>query len=263
MMVMIFNLCNSVKKTAVLMEGAHFSALFEDSRGYIWLGASGRGIFRYDPRKNSFQHFPADKKNLWVTSIAEDASGSICVTTWNGFYRIVFPQRENPDSFKVVAYHPMPLPESLYRLVDTLKQDGKRIAGLLYKEDENRYNQKFQIEAPTTALVLAIGLRKITTPSGFVYKVGVKDSFGQDFWTMSLDKTYDGANFGPSRTQASLVDFPPGEYQLSFRYDIASSHEVPNYLFPYLGIQVFQLSVEEVEYVRFSISSKPTRNIYF
>jgi ligand-binding sensor domain-containing protein/serine phosphatase RsbU (regulator of sigma subunit) len=60
------------------------TALFQDSRGYVWIGTQGGGLFRFDG-----VHFKQYTKtdglsNNFVTSICEDKKGALWVGTANG-----------------------------------------------------------------------------------------------------------------------------------------------------------------------------------
>lgn len=250
-------------EAASKIKEANVSALFEDSQGFIWIGTMNLGAFRYDPRFNQLEHFLSHNKKLVVTDIKEDASGSICITTWNGFYRIIFPSKTYPDSFKVLPYLPKTLPVEVYRLADSLQQIGRRIASLTFEKDESLYHKKFTISQHVTALVLAVGFRRRSKSSEFIHEVNIKDQNNDIFWSMSLADTYDAADYGPSRIQAAVIDFPPGEYQLSFHYDKAGNLEVPASLFPYLGLQVYKLTAEEDKNIRTILASNSPKSSIF
>lgn len=63
--------------------------IFEDSNKRIWFGTYGNGLFRYDPRKQEYEHFlqdPADPRSIsdnYIISIFEDRSGVIWIGTDN------------------------------------------------------------------------------------------------------------------------------------------------------------------------------------
>jgi signal transduction histidine kinase/DNA-binding response OmpR family regulator/ligand-binding sensor domain-containing protein len=74
------------------------TALFEDSRGWLWLGTESKGIDLYDRHSGRFHHFSLDFKRLDqaasfdVYAIREAPDGSICLLQKsNGLIRIAIP----------------------------------------------------------------------------------------------------------------------------------------------------------------------------
>jgi signal transduction histidine kinase/ligand-binding sensor domain-containing protein/DNA-binding response OmpR family regulator len=71
---------------------AFIHALYEDSRGIVWIGTYGRGLYRYDPSSEICEQVISDKgdygnlDNEFITSIYEDRDHNIWFTTeGNGF----------------------------------------------------------------------------------------------------------------------------------------------------------------------------------
>src|SRR6266498_210078 len=60
-------------------------AIFQDSRGYLWIGTWGGGLNRFDPVTEKFTNYRHDLENLEslsnniVTSIRQDSSGILWV----------------------------------------------------------------------------------------------------------------------------------------------------------------------------------------
>jgi len=84
------------------------TALFEDSRGLLWVGLESKGIDVYDPKTGRFHHCPLnfehDQKpaDFDVYAICEAADGAICLLQKaNGMVRIPVPDgylRQEPGS---------------------------------------------------------------------------------------------------------------------------------------------------------------------
>ena len=66
------------------------TALFEDSRGWLWVGTESKGVDLYDRRSDRFYHFPLNFKrsasatNFDVFTIVEALDGSICLLQHTG-----------------------------------------------------------------------------------------------------------------------------------------------------------------------------------
>jgi signal transduction histidine kinase/ligand-binding sensor domain-containing protein/DNA-binding response OmpR family regulator len=89
-----------LRENGTFTSGEPFSALVyvitQDSKGNIWLGSKGRGLFRLEPERSSSPHrykitgYRHDDADIWslshdnVYSIYEDPGGRIWVGTFNG-----------------------------------------------------------------------------------------------------------------------------------------------------------------------------------
>ena len=81
----------------------NLNSILRDSRGRLWFGSSGSGVFRYDKADDSFRNaVPAEKMaNGYVTGLAEDRrTGYIYIATNNGLARFC------PGSGTVDVYNP-------------------------------------------------------------------------------------------------------------------------------------------------------------
>ncbi|MCV2359846.1 diguanylate cyclase [Paucibacter sp. TC2R-5] len=80
---------NSVEKLAPLPT---IRALAEDVDGSIWLGTLGGGLYRFDPRTQTFSHFrhsaaAGSLDDARVQSLLVDGQGTLWVGTWSGLSR--------------------------------------------------------------------------------------------------------------------------------------------------------------------------------
>jgi len=89
-------------------------AIFQDSRGYLWIGTQD-GLNRYDGYAfKIYNHDPDDPSSLShnsILSIAEDRDGSLWIGTWGGGLN-----RYNPATEKFTSY--LPDPDDPARLSD-------------------------------------------------------------------------------------------------------------------------------------------------
>ncbi len=68
----------------------HILVFFADSRGRIWLGSSGGGLFRYEPESNSFTSINSSNSGLindYILDIKESEAGYLLLATNKGFVR--------------------------------------------------------------------------------------------------------------------------------------------------------------------------------
>ncbi|MBN1250489.1 MAG: hypothetical protein JXR51_12770 [Bacteroidales bacterium] len=69
---------------------SNFGKIFEDSKGFIWLGTYRSGLDKYDPINRIFKHFDYDEKdtnslsNSKIRGINEDKYGNIWIATSGG-----------------------------------------------------------------------------------------------------------------------------------------------------------------------------------
>lgn len=70
---------------------AHITAVLQDHVGFMWIGTQGDGLYRYDGyRFQAYEAQTGDSQTLPnsnITSLYEDAAGSLWVTTWEGVSR--------------------------------------------------------------------------------------------------------------------------------------------------------------------------------
>ncbi len=76
--------------SAVIPHNAQVNALFQDSRGDIWIGTWLDGLFRYNPKAEIIDHYMPELSNQFslssskITFINEDSKGNIWVCTHAG-----------------------------------------------------------------------------------------------------------------------------------------------------------------------------------
>ncbi|MDJ0836863.1 MAG: two-component regulator propeller domain-containing protein [Acidobacteriota bacterium] len=69
------------------LSGNHISALFEDEGGVIWVGTRGKGINKYIPSGNRWQHFrPAEnnRESNSIKSMLQTADGTLWIGLFDG-----------------------------------------------------------------------------------------------------------------------------------------------------------------------------------
>jgi len=102
-------------------------AIYEDSKGIVWVGTNGSGLSRYDPATGQFKSYNYDINNAnslsnsGVVSILEDHKGFLWVGTWWGLNRL----DQKTGSF--YKYHANPSnPNSLtHDLIWSICEDSK------------------------------------------------------------------------------------------------------------------------------------------
>ncbi len=115
-------------------------AIFQDSRGYLWVGSQD-GLNRYDGYSfKIFKHDPDDPNSLshnGILAIAEDTDGSLWIGTWGGGLN-----RFDPVTEKFIRYRYNPDdPASLSNdTVTSIKQDSSGALWVGTLGGLNRYN---------------------------------------------------------------------------------------------------------------------------
>lgn len=135
------------------------TALFEDSRGLLWVATESKGLDVYDPRRGYFYHFP----QLQVISIAESRDGDLWVVTREALFRMAVSvawKGEWPENADLSALVPTQkihletyagLPERLVNIWP--KEDGNFVLFSLTKQYEVSAAQNVALPAPASSVV--------------------------------------------------------------------------------------------------------------
>lgn len=83
-------LCDQRKNSKV--PHCSVTSLVEDKQGYVWIGTWDKGLFRYDPKKDTFYAMPQFNELNSAQTVFEDHEGRLWVGTWGrGIYCIQNP----------------------------------------------------------------------------------------------------------------------------------------------------------------------------
>lgn len=83
-------LCDKRKNSKV--PHCSVTSLFEDKQGYVWIGTWDKGLFRYNPKKDTYYEMPQFNDLNSAQAIYEDQNGHLWVGTWGrGIYCIMNP----------------------------------------------------------------------------------------------------------------------------------------------------------------------------
>lgn len=83
-------LCDQRKNSKV--PHCSVTSLVEDKQGYVWIGTWDKGLFRYDPKKDTFYAMPQFNDLNSAQTVFEDHEGRLWVGTWGrGIYCIQNP----------------------------------------------------------------------------------------------------------------------------------------------------------------------------
>ena len=99
----------------------HVTALYEDSRGFLWIGMVDGGFNRFDRETETFQRFTQITHNpdidvfYGITAITEDVYGNVWIgTAGNGLFKLTYTLRENDPEWEVThILHNPDVPGSL------------------------------------------------------------------------------------------------------------------------------------------------------
>lgn len=172
------------------MRGIFVFDILEDQHGYIWFASYTSGLFRYNPRNETwkkYSHNP-DKPNSLpydkVISLFEDSKGKLWITMQGGGFCSFDPQTE---SFKQYSSTKHSLPNDVvYKIIE----DDNKIFWLTTNKGLTRFNpENEQFSTYTTANGL-LGNQfnyssGIKTPNGQIYFGGTKGfiSFNPETFT--------------------------------------------------------------------------------
>lgn len=131
------------------------TALFEDSRGWLWVGTESKGVDLYDRRSDRFYHFPLNFKrsasatNFDVFTIVEALDGSICLLQHTGgLVRINIPaawKNGLPDVADLGTY-------TTVEMIPVFTPTGKEEEGLVGLEVQS--NGHFLVCSPERAYTI-------------------------------------------------------------------------------------------------------------
>ena len=117
-----------------LLRKGYVRSLYEDSRGYIWIGTWGRGFFTLNMQTKEFSAYDAvcQDKGLKVTGFVEDKEHRIWVSTWdnNGMIRLEKPFEPQSSS---------------YQLYPSSGQNGTLPSAVLYKLAYDPHNNEIWV----------------------------------------------------------------------------------------------------------------------
>lgn len=129
--------------------GGDIKSLLRDSRGQVWIGTWANGLWRYDPREDTFYAYPEINRGHSAHVIFEDSGGNIWVGTWGyGLYRLENPYQ--PATTRYVSYRHVPdkrnslLDDIIYTLSEDLSSHtlwvGSRKGLSLLKDKADPYS---------------------------------------------------------------------------------------------------------------------------
>ena len=125
---------NHLNKGDGLSDDLVFS-LFQDSRGYIWIGTSS-GLNRYDGYKfKKFFHIPEDQRSIphnVITSICEDEEKNLWIATYGGGISKFNPGKNNFKNY--LSFDNIKNPDSS-KIINHIKFDSKGILWISTKDE--------------------------------------------------------------------------------------------------------------------------------
>lgn len=190
-----------------LLRKGYVRSLYEDSRGYIWIGTWGRGFFTLNMQTKEFSAYDAvcQDKGLKVTGFVEDKEHRIWVSTWdnNGMIRLEKPFE--PQS-------------SLYQLYPSSGQNGTLPSAVLYKLAYDPHNNEIWV---ATAKGLAVLTDLEATDAFTVYDAGELGS--DEIWTIYSD----GKNIMWASALGGGVN-KVVKRKVAFRHDVLSAGTTGN-----------------------------------
>lgn len=154
-----------------LLKKAYVRSLYEDSRGYIWVGTWGSGFFTLNMQTMEVSNYDAicQDQGLKVTDFVEDGNHRIWVSTWDNHGMIRLETPFDPHS-------------SAYTFYPASGQSGTLPSAVLYKLVYDSNNNEIWV---ATAKGLAVLTDLDATNAFTVYDAG--ELGGDEIWTIYSD----------------------------------------------------------------------------
>jgi signal transduction histidine kinase/ligand-binding sensor domain-containing protein/DNA-binding response OmpR family regulator len=154
-----------------LLRKGYVRSLYEDSRGYIWVGTWGSGFFTLNIKTMEVATYDpiCQDKGLKVTDFVEDGNHRIWVSTWDNEGMIRLENPFDPHS-------------SLYKFYPSSGQSGALPSAVLYKLIYDPHNNEIWV---ATAKGLAVLTDLDATNSFTVYDA--EELGGDEIWTIYSD----------------------------------------------------------------------------
>lgn len=137
-------------KSKLIIGSNLINVIFEDSKGEIWAGSSGSGLFQYKPDTNSFKSFNSNNSDLvndYILDIKESVSGYLLIASNQGFSRFDieakrFYNYNRQNGFPMTALNP-------YGLFVTKDNEiflsGPKMMISFFEKDLNSYVKPYQL----------------------------------------------------------------------------------------------------------------------
>ncbi len=168
--------------------------LFVDSRNGLWLGTMSKGLQHFDPRTETFTAFPLYSKDgkgiscRSIRDIEEDAYGNIWVATTSGLNKLT----PKGNQFDIQSYFAPFYPESLYRLIDSIRSEANTLKAFTRVGNEQWLTDTFRVDRTTKVLLFAMG--EYDGISGMVDYGWLKDEAGEVVWKLSFKESFQAGN---------------------------------------------------------------------
>ena len=119
------------------------SVIFEDNLKNLWIGSSGKGLKKYNPKTDQFTEFHSSPNNVntlsseYVTSIYQDRSNNIWIGTFFGL-NLYNPEKED---FKRILSNPQISSSLISNGINTLYEDSNGLMWIGTRGGISTFNQ--------------------------------------------------------------------------------------------------------------------------
>ncbi len=146
------------KGDAGTIPGNYINCVFEDSRGYIWVGTDNNGIAFWNPEKGQFIRPGLEWKDrtVSITSIEEDANGNIWFVFYGKGVGCIFFNEGNIDDY-IFRYFGSDSPATLHVNLDNTVFIGTNegniwTVSLTHKQELNLKREAYNLTGPITCI---------------------------------------------------------------------------------------------------------------
>lgn len=262
-----FHHFHNVDSDSFSLSNDDVTTVFEDSRGQFWIGTNGGGLNWFDPTTERFHQIkynPTDANSLssnFVSAFCEDTLGNLWIgTSGGGLNRLpAGTHLDEPNNVKFERFYAQGAiyPATVYRTIFEKIRQNSYLAAIQRPEPGQEQLDFFNVEQPTTALIVSTGN---SGPFGMSDYGWLENADEEVIWEMDERQSTFLSGQTKSRIQAQVITLQSGTYRL--RYRSGNNGFLPETFDErrLWGIQLFALDSEQIAPMKKQLSERILSN---